>query len=171
MPIISFQPVILTNTPLLYKWLQSPLVSKRYDDGILLSYEQYYQKIKHKIDSPYEFPYLILLDDSPIGYIQCYDCRWADKTHRETDVSNGTRGIDMFIGEDQWRGKGLWWVILKQFVDTIVIAIHHAKQVMIDPDILNIPATKAYQKAWFSIQKTIESKEWWQEYIMMYQSQ
>lgn len=152
---ISFREVQEGDITMLWEWLQNSVVSKRYTD-VDLWYDVYHAKVMRKILSEVEFSYLIEIDTQQVGYIQCYNCLGADKKYREPFVSEWTRWVDMFIGEDARRGKWLWWVILRNFVEQIVQGIHYAKKVMIDPDQENIPAVKAYQKAWFIIDREIQ---------------
>lgn len=154
---IWFESITINDVDTLYQWLKNPFISEWYWDGLEMDLQSYSAKVQRKIDSKYEFPYFILVDSQKIWYIQCYDCRWADKECRETIVPIQTRWVDMFIGEDLYRWKWFWWLILKEFVEQIVVWIHYAKKVMIDPDIWNIAAIKAYQKAGFIVDKEIES--------------
>ena len=66
--------------------------------------EKYGQRIKHP---KAVFPYFVLLNDNPIGFIQYY---FAQET---------TVGLDMWLGTPQVRGKGYGSEALRQMVQLI----------------------------------------------------
>jgi len=96
--------------------------------------KKYGPRVKNPIDV---FPYFILRDDEPIGYIQYYI------------QDNITMGIDMWVGILKERNNGYGTKALKQMVEIIHKKYPYVKQVIIDPDIENKRAIKCYQKAGF----------------------
>lgn len=147
---ISFRPVVREDIPILYQWLQNPDVALFYDDGRRLSSVEYEAKILHKISSPTEYSYIILIDEREVWYIQCYLVEAENPIMMsQIDDPSWARAMDMFIGEDEYRGKGYGSVILRQFVTDIILSVHHARAVYIDPYVTNVRAIKAYTKAWF----------------------
>ena len=85
------------------------------------------------------FPYFILLEGRPMGFIQYY---FRD----EASV-----GLDMWIGERASRGKGYGAAALAEMI-TLIRARHPGlREIFIDPEPGNIAAVKCYQKAGFRI--------------------
>lgn len=147
--LITFREIEEKDISSLYQRLQEPNVAQRYT-WWELGFEEYQKKMISKIESDYLFAYIIMVDDMDVGYIQCYDC--TREWYPSFALPN-TWWVDMFIGTNELRGKGLWGVILKEFVESIVKKIHHADKVIIDPEVDNQIAIKAYQKAWFVIER------------------
>ena len=96
--------------------------------------EKYGSRIKNPTDV---FPYFILRDKEPIGFIQYYI---QDRT---------TNGLDMWIGILKERNNGYGTEALKQMVQLIHRKHPHVKEVFIDPEPENQRAVKCYQKAGF----------------------
>ncbi|MCH5351968.1 MAG: GNAT family N-acetyltransferase [Acutalibacter sp.] len=93
--------------------------------------EKYGPRVKNPTDV---FPYFILRDGEPIGFIQYYI---QDET---------TIGLDMWIGVLRERNHGYGTEALKQMVQLIH---NYVKEVFIDPEEANKRAVKCYQKAGF----------------------
>lgn len=146
---ITFKPLQLIDEHinLLYTWLCKPHVVEHWDPAPK-DLEQIQKKYRKKIESDTQLPYLICLDDKPIGYIQSYyapaigDGWWEDQPE-------GTWGMDIFIGEEDSLGKGYGSESLKLFVIKI-FEEHGAKKIIIDPDPENKRAIRAYEKAGFA---------------------
>ncbi len=96
--------------------------------------EKYGSRVKNPTDV---FPYFILRDSEPIGFIQYYI---QDET---------TIGLDMWIGILKERNSGYGTEALKQMVELIHKKHPYIKELFIDPEMENIRAVKCYQKAGF----------------------
>lgn len=96
--------------------------------------EKYGSRIKNPTDV---FPYFILKDEEPIGFIQYY---------KKDEV---TIGLDMWIGILKERNHGYGTEALKQMVELIHKKHPQIKEVFIDPEIENKRAIRCYQKAGF----------------------
>ena len=96
--------------------------------------DKYGSRIKNPTDV---FPYFILRDGKPIGFIQYY-------LHNETTI-----GLDMWIGILKERNKGYGTEALKQMVQLIHQRHPHVKELFIDPEPENKRAVRCYQKAGF----------------------
>ncbi len=142
---ISFQPFEEKHFPLLLRWLKEPHVkefwSEPEDENVLK--EKYLKKLVERG----VFPQIIVLNDQEVGYIQSYEaCSvgggwWPD-------VKPGIFGIDQFIGEVNYVGKGLGPKIISKFVKMLV-QNPNVKEVIANPDPSNLRAIKAYEKAGF----------------------
>ncbi len=96
--------------------------------------DKYGSRIKNPTDV---FPYFILRDGKPIGFIQYY-------LHNETTI-----GLDMWIGVLKERNKGYGTEALKQMVQLIHQKHPHVKELFMDPEPQNKRAVRCYQKAGF----------------------
>jgi dihydrofolate reductase/RimJ/RimL family protein N-acetyltransferase len=102
----------------------------------------------------YDYPYLILLDERPIGHIVTCDL-FAYKTICPnpkgvfTDEPQGTYCIDLFIGEEELLNKGYGSKAVRQFTE-FLFREKRAKRVLIDPDANNKQALRCYEKAGFT---------------------
>ena len=83
------------------------------------------------------FPYFILKDGDPIGFIQYY-------IHSAEAI-----GLDMWIGVPDERNCGCGSEALRQMVDIIHRKHPSIRELFIDPDIRNARAVRCYEKAGF----------------------
>jgi aminoglycoside 6'-N-acetyltransferase len=167
--IVNFEPLHEEHFPLLLKWLEAPHVKKWWDTDVLWTpelvekkYGTYTQRyklengVKKGIDA-----FIIFLDDIYVGYIQLYDTvdfpREEDSTATNT-LRKSLAGIDIFIGEEDYLGKGLSFLILNQFLKIFVDP--HYEACFVDPDSANIAAIHAYEKVGFQYLKTTKHSQW-----------
>lgn len=144
--LIQFKNIKPSDFNLLHHWLQKQHVREFWDDGhrTLEQVKLYYaddQEVKR---------YLIYADGQPIGYIHYYIISSNSKysEYAQYILSDGeTLGIDIFIGEASFLGKGLSGKILSRFIDTCCAM---ADRVIVDPRIDNKKAIHIYQKYGFS---------------------
>lgn len=106
--------------------------------------ERVMEKYRPRVVAPVDvFPYFILLDGKPIGFIQYY-------LHGEEAA-----GIDMWIGSPVNRGKGSGTEALQQMVRLIHERHPRLGEVFIDPDPENVRAVRCYEKAGFRTVGTV----------------
>lgn len=166
--ILSFTPLEEQHFPLLCKWLQTPHVKKWWDSHISWNmekvqekYDSYTQgfKMENKVRKAI-YPYIILCDETPIGYIQFYD---AYDFVREVPLKNlppSLAALDFYIGEESYLGKGLGAKILLQFIKQYLKK--KFQYVFVDPDINNYAAIKTYENAGFcKVENTANNKFIW----------
>jgi len=72
-------------------------------------------------------------------------------------VGTSTAGLDLFIGESEWRDKGVGTQAVRQFIDEIIFTIPGIETCVIDPDPANKRAIRSYEKAGFTYAKTFHS--------------
>ena len=161
---ITFQPLQESHLPLLLKWLETPHVKAWWDQDVEWTpelikekYGSYVQGYKGEqgLKKPTQ-AYIVYVEDDPIGYTQLYN------THdfpREDKVSlaqhsDSLAGLDIFIGEEAFLGKGLGSRIIKKFLNEYVDP--HYDACFVDPDTANIKAIRAYENAGFKKRKTVK---------------
>ena len=150
---ILFQEFKPENIPLFLQWAEEPQVKNTWFLPGYPSAEEYSKKhlSSNRTDV---FPFLILIDDLPIGYIQYWDIDVYVSTCPTpkvfTNEPKQSYGIDIFIGEPEYLNKGLGSKILISFVKKLH-SERGFKRFLIDPSAKNIRAIKCYQKAGFKI--------------------
>jgi aminoglycoside 6'-N-acetyltransferase len=137
----AFRPVTDADFPLLGAWLAEPHVARWWGEA-----EEDLAEIRQHMTSATVKPFIILMDDHPIGYMQSYDIHGEDD-HPYRDQPAGTIGIDLSIGEPELIGKGHGPRIIDAFVRQLFAK--GAPRVVIDPDPANAAAIRAYAKAGF----------------------
>ena len=125
----------------LHNWFLEPELQKWVwcdEVGVLPSLERIIEKYGSRVKNPTDvFPYFILRDNEPIGFIQYYI------------RDERTIGLDMWIGILKERNSGCGTEALKQMVEIIHRKHPEVKELFIDPEVDNIRAIKCYQKAGF----------------------
>lgn len=121
------------------------------------SFEEVVQKYSKSISSKYVFPFIVLADGKPVGFIQSYR---ADLVGGGWWVNEepGTWGVDQFIGEDQLIGQGYGSMFLREFTDQLLIR-SDVKRVISDPDPKNLRAIRCYEKAGFKMLGEVQTPD------------
>jgi aminoglycoside 6'-N-acetyltransferase len=141
MPTYRFRTVSTGDLPLLREWLERPHVREWWGDpGRSLA------RIADHMDDPTIDVFVVDCGDAPIGYIQSWDPH-AEADHPCRDQPRGTRGIDQFIGEPDFIGRGHGSAFIRVFVERLFDA--GAPRVVTDPNPRNARAIRAYTKAGF----------------------
>lgn len=97
--------------------------------------------------------YIALVDGTPVGYIQSWRPadyvvpEWLNEAPWLADVPPDTLGVDIFIGETAKAGRGLGPLVLQAFARRLFA--EGAPRLIIDPDLDNRRAVRAYEKAGF----------------------
>lgn len=86
-------------------------------------------------------PCCILADGTPVGYIQYYPLP-------EQGKEAGAWGVDLFIGEDRFRDRGIGTLSLRAMT-CFLFEAKQARKILIDPDIRNGRAIRCYEKCGF----------------------
>src|SRR4030095_2884787 len=141
MPAYQFRTVSTQDLPLLRGWLERPHVREWWGDP-----GQGLSRIRENISDPAIDVFIVSNADVPIGYIQSWDPH-AEADHPCRDQPLGTRGIDQFIGELDFVGRGHGSAFIRVFVEHLFDA--GAPRVVTDPNPRNTRAIRAYTKAGF----------------------
>lgn len=143
-----------SDIPLWNHWATLPHVKSVWFIEGYETMDYIHQKIK---GNGYDYPFIILLNRKPIGYIVCCDLyayRTLCKTKKGlfTEEEPGTFCMDLFIGEPDYLNKGYGTQIVKQFAQSIFDEFN-AKILYIDPSVSNKNAIRCYEKAGFQFVK------------------
>ena len=124
-------------------WLCNPAVRKWYgadDFPVPPSLEDVVKK--YRVPSLLEeevHPCFILADGTPVGYIQFYPIR---------DHGDGVWGIDLLIGEDRFRDRGIG-TLAPRAMTHFLFEENQARKITMDPDARNARAIRCYEKCGF----------------------
>ena len=145
MPAYRFQPMTPADLPLARHWLAMPHVMEWWGDP-----DEQSRLVKGDLDHPAMDQFIVLSDDHPFAYLQCYDISFWYSDWPVEGFSRqpaGTRGIDQFIGEPDMVNRGHGSAFIRQFIDGLFTA--GTPRVVTDPDPTNARAIRAYEKAGF----------------------
>lgn len=157
---LSFTPLKTSDFPLLLKWLETDHVKSFWDQHLSWTTEL----VKEKYNSYTEnykivngekktiYPFIIHLDERPIGYIQYYNAydfekKSGDIKEHWKDSPLTLAALDFYIGENDVLHKGHGTEILKKFLKEFVFI--HFDVCLVDAAKNNKAAIKAYAKAGF----------------------
>lgn len=151
---IYFKKMMLSDTPLWEKWITIPHVKEVWFIEGYETSDYIFQKIN---GNGYDHPFVIYMNDQPIGYIQCCDL-YAYRTRCPKPKglfiheNQGTFCVDLFIAENDFLNKGCGTKIIKLFTQKLIDEFG-AKKILIDPAASNKRAIRCYEKAGFTILK------------------
>ncbi|MGH1285940.1 GNAT family N-acetyltransferase [Bacillus toyonensis] len=150
--------VIEDDAPIISKWLTDPEVLQYYEGR---DNPQSVEKVlNHFIHNPSsnEKRCLIEFDEVPIGYIQMYqvDSEW--KALYGYEKSHHVWGMDQFIGEPTFWGKGIGTKLVQAAITYIVENVG-AEAIAMDPKVSNKRAIKCYEKCGFKKMKILKEHE------------
>jgi len=141
---IEFRTLLNEDCHLLHLWLQEPHVREFWDDGNR-SIEQtrsYYYK-DNNVDR-----FIFSINNHPVGYIQSYDVKLSNeyKKFSKNNYKTETVGVDFFIGDKNFIGKGFAKIILQDFIK---IYCSDASRILVDPEAKNSKAIHVYETCGF----------------------
>jgi pimeloyl-ACP methyl ester carboxylesterase/RimJ/RimL family protein N-acetyltransferase len=145
---ITFKPLEEKDLPLFFAWVKKPHIAQWWKSD---TYEKFVEKYQPQIiTANYCLPFIMYINEKPIGYIQyCLadkaDDGWWCKQHGQPA---GTIGMDIIIGETDYVGKGFGPMLIKKFAEKIFTETN-APKIIIDPDTTNQAAIRCYEKVGF----------------------
>ena len=149
-PDYVFRPMTTADLPLLQRWLSLPHVRQWWGDP-----DEQYALVSGDLDEPAMAQFIFSAVGSPFGYLQCYDLtEWNTGFGPQPQ---GTRGIDLFIGEPDMIERGHGSALLRRFVDDRLRK--GLPRMVTDPDPVNARAIRAYEKAGFRRDRLVETPD------------
>lgn len=100
---ITFKPLTQPNIPLLYDWFHHPDVARWWPTPH--DREEFKSLFIRKSNGEGVSAYIIYLDTKPIGYLQSYLVN-AQARQWLPLLPKKAVGVDMCIGDTEYRGKG-----------------------------------------------------------------
>ncbi|MBN9542198.1 MAG: GNAT family N-acetyltransferase [Alphaproteobacteria bacterium] len=165
---LTFKPLEKQDFQILLGWLSKPHVKAWYDKEIKYTIEKVQQKYNsytegYKLEEGVKKPihaFIVLIDNIPIGYVQYYN---AHDFPREDgimlkELPQKLSAFDIFIGEEDYTGKGIGSEIIKTLLKDYIWKEFDACFVDVDAD--NVRAIKTYEKAGFIKIKNVGQNIW-----------
>lgn len=143
---ISFRDVnIDSDIHHLFRWLGDPEVQQWYSEGEH-SLENYRRQFAPE---PTTHKFIILIDAIPVGYLQAYRLSDEPEYAAQLGLDHDATGLDLLLGDQEFRGKGWGSLVLQRVLDQIVFGKMGSEYACCNPDPKNTRAVAAYQKAGF----------------------
>ncbi len=154
---IQFVPITVDDRAMLKTWLSTPDAQEWWGDP-----DHELRLIYDGEESGESRGYIAHNDDGPFAYIQNWPCaaQPAEVVAKEPWVGRqmpGTLGVDITIGRPDLIGKGLGSATVRAFCAKLFA--EGAKRLVIDPDITNQRAVRAYEKAGFACYDTFTNPD------------
>jgi RimJ/RimL family protein N-acetyltransferase len=148
--LLTVRPLTTTDLSLFTRWFAAPHVARWYRKEVSLSPGEIAAKYTPRIEGREPvYPFLILYEGVPIGYIQVYMLddvgAYPDVVPAGTDVA----GLDLFIGEEPYLHRGIGSAILRYVLRRIVFGRLGATACLLDPETANVGAIRIYEKVGF----------------------
>jgi aminoglycoside 6'-N-acetyltransferase len=156
---ISFESLKESHFSSIHTWFNAPHIQTFYS---LRSWtmEEVRQKLTSYIHGVGQIKsYIIFIDKIPVGYIQQYPVKehpW-DNLDLSDEMIQESVGIDLFIGEKEFLGKGFGCLIVDNFLKKHVWPYY--RYCLADPDIRNAVSIRLFKKCGFKEHKQINSKD------------
>ena len=147
-PHYVFRPMQAGDLPLIARWLALPHVRKWWGEPA-----EQYALVSGDLNEPAMDQYVVEADGRAFAYLQCYDLTaWNSGFGAQPE---GTRGIDLFIGEPDMIGHGS--ALISRFVKDRLQ--QGQRRIVTDPDPANLRAIRAYEKAGFVRDRIVKTPD------------
>jgi aminoglycoside 6'-N-acetyltransferase len=141
--------MLSSDLPLFARWVKVPAVAEWWREEAEMSYEEICQDMDPRVLGEESVrPYIFSINGEAAGYIQTYPVD-ADPEAVALFEVTGANAVDIFIGEEKWLHRGLGAKVLRQFIEEHVFSDPAVTVCMIDPEVGNRIAIRAYEKAGF----------------------
>jgi aminoglycoside 6'-N-acetyltransferase len=149
-PDYNFRPMTAADLPLIRRWLTQTHVRQWWGDP-----QEQYTLVSGDLDEPAMDQYIVSLSGDPFAYLQCYDLTaWNSGFGLQPQ---GTRGIDLFIGEPDMTERGHGSTLIRAFVNDRLR--QGAPRIVTDPDPANLRAVRAYEAAGFEKDRMVDTPD------------
>lgn len=145
---ITFRPLTPADLPLMHRWRNNPVVTRWWN--AVPDYTAIEAKYTPRIaGSDPVHPYIALCDDVAVGYLQW--CHLAEVPGHAAEglAGPGAAAVDLFIGEDAYRGRGIGAAMLRAFLRDIIFVAPGVQRCYIDPHPENAVAIRSYSRVGF----------------------
>lgn len=155
---ISIRTLTKEDKGLLFKWLTDKRVLNYWEGKSAIFdlnriTEDFYSEEENLIRTIIEF------NGQPIGYCQMYLLDFKSLKEYDYDlIGKSVFGVDQFIGEPDFWGKGIGTEFMK-LVLRYLFSQKNASSVILDPHADNKRAIRCYEKVGFKIVKTLPKHE------------
>lgn len=147
----GFRPFTAGDLPMMAEWLRTPEVAKWWGDP-----EQQLRLVTEDLSEPAMRQWIVEHDGTPFAYVQASEAQAWPEPHLDF-LPPGVEAIDTCIGVPAMLGAGHASHYLRQFAAMLIE--EGAKGVVIDPDVDNERAQRAYERAGFVRDCVIEAPD------------
>lgn len=150
---IQFEPLSESHFELIHCWFNRPHVQAFYSLRPW-TLEEVRQKLTPYLKGKIE-GFVIYLEKRPIGYIQScpiQDYPWEGQELPD-EIAQEAAGFDLFIGEEEYLGKGVGSQIVDSFLTTHIWPRY--RYCLVDPDLRNGASIRLFEKCGFRKHKQI----------------
>lgn len=153
---IEFAPLSKEDFMKLQQWLNIPHVNSWYGESknwtlemVLDKYSSYCDGLKLELGEMKPIhAFIIHYDEQPIGYIQYYNAYdFLRDGYQLKSLPKSLAAVDMFIGEEKYRGKGIGSKAIELFLNAH--AFKDFDYAFVDPESSNLAAIKTYSQVGF----------------------
>lgn len=145
---ITFRPLAAADLPMLRMWLARPHLQRWWRAGVPsveALREKYLPRIAGQDDAR---PFLALLDDEPVGYIQYYNAGAGTAAWWPDEPGTDVIGIDQFLSDEHRLGQGLGTAMVSRFA-AMLFEDRGVREIRVDPRPDNARAIRCYEKVGF----------------------
>ena len=150
---VGFRPVEEKDLHRLFAWHQLPHVQQWWDlepPEVFANWDFFVATYHFKMACSWQRLFIVYSQGMPIGYVQAYDVNQDQRFAQPP----GTVGIDIFIGETSFLGRGYGGLMLRQLLDVLKKDSSITK-VVIDPHSHNLRAIRCYEKVGFRHERNL----------------
>lgn len=155
---VTLRPMTEADLVMLHDWLNRPHIVEWWG-GERPSLEDVRQNYAPNVLAAAAVtPYIVMLDEEPIGYAQSYVAMGSGEGWWEDETDPGVRGIDQSLANVNQLSRGLGTALVKTLVAQL-FADSKVTKIQTDPAPNNLRAIRCYEKAGFVKQAVIETPD------------
>jgi len=147
----DFRPAARTDLTMLGRWLRTPEAMRWWGNPV-----EQEALLREDLDNPGMTMRIVSFEARAFAYAQDYEVHTWPQAHF-AGLPAGARAIDTLIGEPDMIGCGHGAAYLRRLAERLIAK--GAPLIAIDPDVENVRAQRAYEKAGFRRGETVETAE------------
>jgi RimJ/RimL family protein N-acetyltransferase len=152
----TFNEVTKDDFEMIINWRKQEFVSKWWNEAGEEE-QDWIEELSDHLDTDMGKQFIASFDGTPFGFIQYYFCDKVEDGWWE-GYPEGFLGLDLFIGEKTFLGKGHAISLLKSFIQEVIAPLKPTK-LIVDPEPKNSKAIAIFLKAGFTIEEEIKTPD------------
>ena len=146
----TFRSLSASDLLTIKRWLETPHVREWWHDPA-----EQFELVSGDLDHPDMAQFIVAADGQEFAYLQCYNVSgWNTGFGQQPD---GTRGLDLFIGDTAMLGYGHGSAFVRAFAERLLA--DGTPRVVTDPDPANVRAIRSYEKAGLRRDRLIDTPD------------
>ena len=155
--VIDFEPMQPAHFPMLWEWHLRPHVARWFAPWTPATYGEFVEQCTRMVDGlEPQRGYLVLVDGDAVGYIEGYRLDDSPELAGPLALGEDAVGADVFIADPGNTGRGLGPPVVAHFYLRMMEETGLDVGI-IDPEIENQRAVRAYEKAGFSFLRDVDT--------------